>query len=409
MMLFIKELKKVVCSLPYILLIAALAIGLSSQGVFRFKNDKIEEPQPGGSYGTKSAEVPELIMPGALHDLWYDFSANEYITYPIGFIKSVRLNEDEQALIAEILSEITDIDAQTLLSNREQDGFGQSLAVCSDITYDRFKELMQQTDHLLGGGSQYAPDSLIHYASIPLSYEEAKAQYDLFVSHDQITGGYARLFSDYAGVMLLSILPVFLAVILCTKDRRSKMQDLIYTKRVPGAKLLLSRYIALIIAILLPVIFLAYLSNMPLWAHYSTLSLDYLAPLKYVIGWLLPSIMMAASVGFFFTELTGTPLAIAVQGFWWLLDLNMGFKTVQSGYALLRLSPRHNAGPNTWFRTQDYLDHFQDLLQNRLLFTGISILLLCLTILLYEAKRKGKLNGHLSIKTVFSHFNHHKI
>lgn len=405
MRLFIKELKKIVVSLPYVLLVAALALGLSSQGVFRFKDDKMEAPQPGGVYGTKPAEIPDLVMPGALHDLWYDFCVNEYITYPIGFIKSVRLDENEQAQIAEILSEITGIDAQVLLSNQEPES---PPSVRSDISYDRFKELMQQTDHLLGGGSQYAPDSLISYGSVPLSYEEAKAQYDLAVSEDHVTGGYARLFSDYAGIMLLSVLPVFLAVILCMKDQRSKMEALIYTKKASAARILLSRYLALIAAVMLPVMLLAYLSNIPVWANYSSLSLDYLAPLKYALGWLLPSVMMAASVGFFFTELTGTPLAIAVQGLWWLLDLNMGFKTVQSGYALFRLAPRHNAGPNTWFRTQDYLDHFQALVQNRLLFAGISILLLLLTILLYEAKRKGKFSGHFSIKKALFHLSHHK-
>ena len=87
------------------------------------------------------------------------------------------------------------------------------------MDYSRFKELMGQADDLLGGGSNYAVDSLIGYGTVPLTYEEAKERYDLAVSSDQVTGGYARLFSDYAGVMVLSILPVFLAVILSMKEQ----------------------------------------------------------------------------------------------------------------------------------------------------------------------------------------------
>ena len=133
-----------------------------------------------------------------------------------------------------------------------------TFAVRDDMDYSRFKELMGQADDLLGGGSNYAVDSLIGYGTVPLTYEEAKERYDLAVSSDQVTGGYARLFSDYAGVMVLSILPVFLAVILSMKDRRAKMEALIYTKETSAVKLTFIRYLALVIAAMAPVIILSY-------------------------------------------------------------------------------------------------------------------------------------------------------
>lgn len=152
------------------------------------------------------------------------------------------------------------------------------------MDYARFKELMGKADDLLGGGSNYAVDSLIGYGTVPLTYEEAKERYDLTISSDKVTGGYARLFSDYAGVMVLSILPVFLAVILSMKDRRAKMEALIYTKKTSAAKLTLIRYLAIVIAAMLPVIFLSYASNMAIWSGYHGMQLDYLAPLKYDFG-----------------------------------------------------------------------------------------------------------------------------
>ncbi len=432
-MLFLQELKKIVISLPYLVFVAAVAVGLFSQGVFQFKDHPLREPQPGGGYGYKYEEIPEVIMPAALQDLWAEFKENSYTTYPIGFVKCVKLDAGKQEEIAGILSEITGSSPETIAREAniaasdphsfqiggdviQQDGGftigtngGQPggvdtpVAVRDGLGYPQFQELMGRVDSLLGGGSNYAADSLVGYGAVPLTYEEANGRYDLAVKVDKVTGGYARLFADYAGVMTLSFLPVFLAVILSMKDRRARMEFLVYAKEVSSARLTWSRYLALVVAAMLPVIPLSYLSNVMVWDLHSGMGLDYLAPLRYDLGWLMPSVMVSTAAGMFLTELTGTPIAIAVQGLWWMFDVNLGIKTVRSGYSLLRLAPRHNAGVNSWFRTQDYLDHFQDLLQNRLLMAGVSLLLAILTILLYEAKRKGKLGGKASFpKRVFN-------
>ena len=437
-MLLLQEIKKIVKSIPYLIFVAAVVVGLFSQGVFRFQDNLLEEPQPGGSYGFKYEEIPEIIMPAALQALLAEFGGNDYTTYPIGFIKHVKLSEGKREKMAEILSEITGADKETILQEvagmtasgsdnytfqiggegMQQDGNGNftigseekqqnspekmTFAVRDDMDYARFKELMGKADDLLGGGSNYAVDSLIGYGTVPLTYEEAKERYDLAVSSDKVIGGYARLFSDYAGVMVLSILPVFLAVILSMKDQRAKMEALIYTKKTSAAKLTFIRYLALVIAAMVPAIILSYLSNMMVWSSYHGMQLDYLAPLKYDFGWLLPSVMISTAIGMFLTELTGTPIAVAVQGLWWMFDVNLGIKTVPSAYALFRLAPRHNAGAYSWFRTQDYLEHFGNLVQNRLLMAGIALALILLTILIYEAKRKGKFGGNAFFKKAVS-------
>jgi hypothetical protein len=446
-MLFVREIKKIVKSIPYLIFVAAIIIGLYSQGVFRFDKDPLQEPQPGGvngSYGYRYGEIPQMVMPSALRNLLSEFSNNNYTTYPIGFMKHVKLGEGEQEGMAEILSEITGSSKETILrevvgidsagsdnytfqiggDNMQQGEDGDftigsdakqqnepeklTFAVRDDLEYSRFRELMKQADDLLGGGSKYAPDSLSQYGTVPLTYEEAKERYELALNSDQITGGYARLFSDYAGAMVLSVLPVFLAVILCMKDQRAKMEALIYTKKMSGVKLTLNRYAALVIVAMLPVVILSYLSNMVVWGSYSGMRLDYLAPLKYDLGWLMPSVMISTAIGMFLTELTDTPIAVAVQGLWWMFDINLGIKTVHSGYSLFRLAPRHNVGAKAWFKTQDYLDNFQNLMQNRFLMAGISLLLVIFTILIYEAKRKGKFGGNESIKRAFSNFRNRK-
>ncbi len=57
-MLFLREIKKIVKSIPYWIFVAAIVTALFSQGVFRFHEDLLQEPQPGGSYGFKQEEIP---------------------------------------------------------------------------------------------------------------------------------------------------------------------------------------------------------------------------------------------------------------------------------------------------------------------------------------------------------------
>lgn len=450
-MLFLQELKKIVFSISYVLFLIVIVLALNSQGVFHFSGGRISRPQTGGNYGTKHEEIPEIIMPAALEGLWGEFCQNHYVTYPIGLIKNVRLNDREQAEIAEIISEITGVDKDAVLGTQADmadvgknefvigmDGnmqidsegnivFSQEdemdhtnaikdannitdimdiievpLTARSDMDYSEFKDLMQRVDDILGGGSDYSAKSLIGFGTVPVSYEETVQRYDLCLSRDKITGGYARLFSDYAVAMVMSLLPVFPAVLMCMKDRQAKMTEIIYARKISSAKIIVFRYLAIMTAVMIPVIILSYISNSSVWGIYDGAELDYLAPLKYDLGWIMPGIMIAAAVGMCLTELTNTPIALAVQGFWWLLDMNAGFRSVSDGYALFRLAPRHNAGEMSYFRTQDYIDNFSRLTANRLLFAGLSMFLIAVTIVVYEAKRKGILYGNFNFKKAIS-------
>lgn len=408
MMLWLQEMKKTVFSLSYVLFVLAITAALHSQGALDFSGNKMREPKAGENYGVTKKEIPEIIMPAALESLWGEFCQNNYATYPFGFIKRVRLDEGEQEEIADIISQITGVGKEVILKGQTGDpdaGDSESRfepAVRADIDYSEFKELMQRVDSILGGGSDYSAESLIGFGNVPVSYEEALQNYRIAVEHDKITGGYARLFSDYAVAMVMSVLPVFLAIIMCMKDRRAKMEQLIYARKVSAAKVIIARYCAVVAAAMLPVIVLSYISSTSVWGMYPGFHLDHLAPLKYDLGWIMPSVMAAAAVGMCLTELTNTPVAVVVQGFWWLMDINAGIRSEASASSLIRLAPRHNAGETSYFRTQDYINSFGRLAENRLLVVGISVLLLGITIVIYERKRRGKWNGNFTIKRAVS-------
>ena len=387
-MLLWKEIKKTVLSITFAVFIIFLLAFAISQEVLNFSNEIITVPQQGEDYGTQQKEEPELIMPAAFSSLYKEFTANEYIAYPIGFYKNVKLNDTDQEKMAEIISTLSGIPVDDLLNKSNI-----KVNLSADISYKKFKECMKQADNLIGGGSNYSENSLLNFSCVKITYEEAVESYNLIASTDKFTGAYARLFCDYIGI-ILSILPVFIAVAVCLKDRRAKMNDLIYARKISSFKLILSRYFAIIIAVMLPTVILAYISNSTIWGQYSGMNLDYFAPLKYAIGWLMPSAMIAVAIGIFFTELTETPIAIAIQGLWWFIDLNAGVSRMGGVHTLFELTPRHNVLGNT----QIFLDEFNTLVANRLVMSGAALLFVIATVIIYEQKRRGRFSGYGKIK-----------
>lgn len=389
-MLLGKEIKKTAISITFFVFIIALLAMPLSQDVLNFSNhDVITAPKQGEDYGIQQKEVPELIMPAAFNSLYNEFTANEYIAYPIGFYKNVKLNETDKEKMTEIISTLSGVPVNDLLTSANY----IEVTLSDDISYEEFKECMKQADDLIGGGSNYSENNLLNYSYVAITYEEAVTNYNLIVNKDKFTGAYARLFCDYTGI-ILSILPVFIAVAICLKDKRAKMNDLIYVRKTSSFKLILSRYFAIVISVMLPTVILAYISNSTVWGQYSGMALDYLAPLKYALGWLMPSVMIATAIGMFFTELTGTPIAIAIQALWWFIDLNAGVGRLRGVHTMFELTPRHNSLGNT----QIFLDEFHTLVANRLMIAGTALLLVAVTVIIYEQKRRGKFSGYREIK-----------
>ena len=167
-------------------------------------------------YGYKQSRDPDTIMRITLGQLAEEYCRENYTTYPIGFYKSVTLNEEDDRRIGEILEETAGI------AGREAARQG-IIEPKEGLAYERFVELMDEVDKILGGGSNYNKEYRERNAEVPMSYEDAVEEYSALTEKDRLTGGYARLFADYM-VILLGILPVFLAVTRGLRDRRAMMQ-----------------------------------------------------------------------------------------------------------------------------------------------------------------------------------------
>ena len=396
--LFVRECRQTARSLIFWLTVLILIFDFTTQ-LGEMEID--EEPQPGQeSYGHRQSKDPDIIMRSTLGQLTEEYVRENYTTYPIGFYKSVTLNEKDDARIGEILEETAGIagreSAEQIIEEwyaaRNEPGLaGEPLKVepADGMTYEHFTELMDEADKILGGGSNYGKEYREKNAQVPMTYEDAVKEYDALIEEDRLTGGYARLFCDYM-VIFLGILPVFLAVTRGLRDRRSMMQELIYTRKCSSLTVIVSRYLAMLVMLTLPVLILSLnpLLKCMSYAGKAGIAADTLAFVKYTFGWLFPTIMIVSALGMFLTELTDTAAPVLVQGAWWFIAVFGGVDRLSGGMYGWNPMPRHNTELN-W---QGFHDGFAQLAANRLLYTAAALLLVLLTVLIYSQKRKGRLH-----------------
>jgi hypothetical protein len=358
----------------------------------------IDEPQPGQEdYGIKYSEDETVIMSSTINRLVLEYVQNNYITYPVGFYKRVTLNDKKQTKMGEITSEVTGLSLTEL--NETVEKYLGKVTVYSEpisvnpsvsITYERFLQLMKQADKLLGGGSNYSKMFMESNAQVPKTYEDALKEYNEILDKDHFTGAYARLFCDYMGIVL-AILPVFIAVTRGLRDRRARASEVIYSRRASSVTVITTRYLAMLVMLILPVILITgYLTIQCItYGNSIGINTDSMAFIKYIFGWLLPTIMVSVSVGVFFTELTETALAILIQGIWWIISIFTGISQMFGGYGW-NLVPRHNVLGNYSL----FHDNYYQLFLNRITYASIAVLLIIAAIIVYELKRKGKLIVH---------------
>ena len=183
--LFVKECKQTARSLIFWAIVLILIFDFVSQlGDMSIK----AKPQPGEDYGIKASDDPDLIMKSTLGNLMEEYVRESYTTYPIGFYKSVTLNQEDDQRIGEILKEATGIadreaaekvmeewyaaqqETEASVENASKEGDTGNMGPIyleplqadpvEGLTYQRFGELMDEADDILGGGSDYRKESM---------------------------------------------------------------------------------------------------------------------------------------------------------------------------------------------------------------------------------------------------------
>ncbi len=393
--LFRKECSQTAKSLIYWLYVACLVLFFFSQmGSMQILPPPVEGQEDYSNYGFRTDITEKEIMEAGAGSLVWAYYYDDYVTYPVGYAKHISLNNKEKSEIEDIIYRLTGLKADEIEADIA-DFFEANaiqttqyeVKVKDGLTYEEFLKEMDRVAEILGPGSDYTEERLRENVRIPVDYEGAVKNYRDLTEKDGLTGGYARLFCDYMGVVL-GILPVFVTAVRMLRDRRSRMQELIYSRSASSFRVMGSRYAALICMHMLPVLLLSLFPAAEcIRAGIQGADLGYLAWLKYDLGWLLPTVMAVVAVGMFCTELTETALAVLVQGGWWFMSVMMGAEGMKGGSYGWNLIPRHN----TELNYTGFAEEFSQLAVNRLAYVALSLCLAALTIFIYERKRKGYL------------------
>ena len=395
MTLFKKECTQILKSLIFWLYVACLIFFFNSQmGNSTVLNPPQEGQENYYNYGFKTDITEQDVMETGVGTLAYAYYYDHYVTYPVGYAKNVRISEAEKQEIADIIYDLTGVKADEIEDNiasyfQENDiqTTQYKVPLKDGITYEQFLKDMEQVADILGPGSDYTEDRLWSNVMIPVDYEGAVENYQALTEHDGLTGGYARLFCDYMGI-ILGILPVFVTATRMLRDKRAQMQELIYSRGASSGMVMGTRYAALVFMHMIPVLILSLLPTIScITAGIEDVQLDYLAWLKYDLGWLLPMVMIVTAVGMLCTELTETALAVLVQAVWWFMSVMTGASAMNGGRYGWNLIPRHN----TELNYAGFAEGFRQLAMNRILYAVLAFVLLALTIFIYEKKRKGHL------------------
>lgn len=402
-MLFCKECKKVIFSLTFVLYVVTVV----AMYVTQFYNDRapVEAPRAeSGDYGTTLRESPELIMPAAVGSLLGDYLSGSYPAYPIMFYKDVKLKENKGLEMRAILEELTGLSGEEIDGFddfREEGFYSEGLdengypiinhqemvlpeyTLPESLTYERFCELMDRADKLIGGGSSYSVKTLASYfGRAPMTYEEALEEYQALVQPRELGSAYLRLHCDYMGIDL-AVMPVFVAAALWQQDKRARMQALIYTRKSSALRIVGARYLALVCCMAVPVLLTLLYTIFTVNGMYPQMHIAWGGGLGMALLWLLADILAVSAVGALLTELLSPILAIFLQCAWWFLSLNATALT--GDVKKFGLQIRHNSLKKVaiW---QSQWDNF---VCNRLLLIALAVLCLALTIWLYERKRRG--------------------
>lgn len=403
-----KECTQILKSLVYYIYVVIFVLFISSQ---MGATEQLKEPQPGQEYyGLARSENEKDIIERTLADLYEETSRNSYATYPMGFYKGVTLSERELEQVQKLIEECSESTFQDLSASVEEhyskfdsetpESAMQAQAefripADQNMSYEDFCEVMDQVCSVIGSGSAYERKSFEARTEIPQTYEGAMEEFQATLEMDQVTGAAARLFCDYAGIML-AILPIFLGVTRCLRDKRAQVSQVIYARKGTSLTIIGSRYLATVLMAFLPVVVIAFVYQMPYQYQAQTLgaAVDNLAFLKYSLLWLLPEIMAVLAVSFCITEFTDTILSIFVQVFWAGISLFSAIG-LQGNFGLNLIARWNTFGDAQWFLQQK-----AELFWNRGCYAVLSLLLVVLTVAIYEKKRRegetlyGKIYKH---------------
>lgn len=258
------------------------------------------------------------------------------------------------------------------------------------VSYERFQEIMEEVNKLIGRNSYFSRTmlTLYYFGSDMEDAPITERQHLEFYEGDRVTGAFARYYCDSISLVML-FLPAFVIIDLMLRDKRRKMQGLTYPRTISSARAVCTRYAAAVCMAMLPVLVLPLKSLYTLMRFCSSIGVqaDALAFVKYSFAWILPTVLLVMAACLFVTALLENYAAILLAGLVWLAGRPSVDKLAGGNYGLFDLIIRHN----TLKGYGRMMEHMQMLVLNRIIISIAALALVGLSVLVYSRKRKGGL------------------
>lgn len=444
--LFWMECKKIVRGIPYWLyVIALLATSIQNfDAVVESELSRTDDPASvfymakNGVYAEAAdglnEDVQQKMMAGATKRLLNSYQSNCYEYYPFGYVKEKKLAEKEQATVLSYLQELTGRKEPLENGKEENSGLedfqisgggafilnpgqgstnenGQFIIEPDDweyvengsdieslgnsenefevqVTFDRFKEIMDDVNALIGRNSYFSWTMLtMYYCGNDMQDNPiTELQHREFFEKDHVTGAFARYFCDSISLVVLC-LPAFVMIDLWIRDKRHKMRALIYPRTESSAKIICARYVAVICLTMLPIFLLPQksLAALVIYCKGVGIHADFFAFAAYIFAWVFPTVLLVVAIALFATTLTENYFSVLLSGLVWLLGRPSVDKIAGGNYGLFDLVIRHN----TLKGYGRMMENIRTLVWNRVLVFAAALVLVAFTIRIYDAKRKG--------------------
>lgn len=402
--LFLMECRKITRSVLYWLYLAALVVTVMQNYETTVENELDQTDNPAsvfyiaenGVYAENTDPLGEdtghRMMMEAIKRLMENYRSNSYEYYPFGYVKRKKLSEKEQAAVLSYLKELTGLEESGIIGteeNRDAEdiqisgggafilhpgqggtfGNGQFIAEPEDweyvenysglsqskenpgsrfeiqVTFDRFKEIMDCVNNLIGRNSYFSWTMLSMYYC-PNDLQDTpitEQQHREFYEKDHVTGAFARYFCDSISLIVLC-LPAFVMIDLLLKDKRCRMNPLLYPRTESSAKIIITRFGAVSCMIMLPVLILPVKSllTLVLYCRNRGIPVNRFAFAAYIFAWIFPTVLLIVSIALFVTVLTENYSAVLLSGAIWLFCRPSVDKLAGGNYGLFDLIIRHN-------------------------------------------------------------------
>lgn len=372
MKLLMEEVKRVFKSLIFLGLAIALIIAISGQidrESYEFKEPDINQE----TYGNYITDDPNYIFSNLIYDLYRSVETNSFTTYPYGFYREKSLESDELNAIKDIVSDLVSIPYD-------------DIDLHNDISAPKKEKLENQLDKidaLIGGGSFYAKDMYqVHFGNKGMTYDQALKDFHLMQKsgYDLV---FARYFSDYAGIFTL-LMSWFIGLYFWNKDRKEGIASTIYVKEVSSFKIVMTRILAMSLALIFIVLAIFTYYEIKLFNIYGMRLLNPIKAYLLVFLWNFPIILFVVSISSFITTMTNSILLGFLGPILSLVYMMSSSSNIfyNIGYGLLI---RYNSiGNEAYFTSKIGV-----FLIGRFMWIGIGFLITIITGILYERRRRG--------------------